>query len=539
MYGTRIKARKAAIAIVMTIISVTGIMAQDLEKATESERLVNIGDAFIQAGNTEKAVDLYKDALETANDAEEMWIAADRLAKISCEQGNSQRALSYFDMIMNNKKVAEDSTIMMNIYGQIGQIYYQMKDYIKAMKSYEKAKKYLPGSPDRTQKAILNSKMAKTLIVAGDIKEAEKLLDKAETTCEEANMIEESSEIYATKSELYVICKDYEKALEYKTKQCEVDQIVWQKAKKELEAAHTPWSNYQKNELNQLTDNKLKEAEKKLEENEYEIGMLRVLTTITSILLIIVIFIAGYLMHYSQKNKRRINQITSEDIEKKKILATIAQDFVNPFNALMGFAELQMQYAQAQDDREMFDYSRTIYNSAQALFQMVGNILAWSSSDNKMSAKRKNMNVASEIENVVSVYRLMAEEKGVTINVSIEDDIQINADENHFNIMLRNIISNALKYTPKGGKINISALNYEGKTSIIVDDSGVGMSKENVKKINNHQVIKSTSGTQDEKGIGLGLAICGDLVRANRGSFEVSSEEGKGTTVTLIFDNKA
>lgn len=130
----------------------------------------------------------------------------------------------------------------------------------------------------------------------------------------------------------------------------------------------------------------------------------------------------------------------------------------------------------------------------------------------------------------------MAEDKGVRINVNIETDLLVMADENHFSIILRNVVLNAIKFTPRGGRISISSMKYGNKVSVIVDDTGVGMPVKRVEQFMNNESLSSTIGTGQEKGLGLGLMICRDLVKANRGRMDLVSSEGRGTTVTLMFE---
>lgn len=222
--------------------------------------------------------------------------------------------------------------------------------------------------------------------------------------------------------------------------------------------------------------------------------------------------------------------------DKRRVMAIVAHDFVNPFNSLIGFAELQLQYAMVHNDKELMEYSRVVYNSSQALYQVVGNVLAWSQLDGPMKANKVVLNVGSEIENVVAICRIMAEDKGVRINVNLENDLLVMADENHFSIVMRNVILNAIKFTPRGGRISISSLKYGNKISVIIDDTGVGMPIERVEQFKQEGSLASTIGTGQEKGMGLGLVICRDLVRANKGRMDLVSTEGRGTTVTLMFE---
>lgn len=509
------------------------------ENMSESARLIPIADAFTQAGNTEKAIELLVDAYKQAENADDLWAASSRLADIYSSLGQNKDALKCLEDILVDEGVMRDSTIMANTYGRLGQIYYDMHDYVKSMKNYDKVKLYLKGTYDRRSRAQLSVNIARTLIVAGDVVEAGKLLEGAEKVCRSDSFDDILADLYDVKASLSVVLGDVQSAYESKAKQVELLNVLNDRRCKEILDAKSPWLYYQKAEINRSNEKRIAQLEEDLERAQTQAKGFTILAYVCLAVILVLLVVILYTLVRYRKRSTHVKQLRNANSEKGRIMNVIVHDFVHPFNALIGFAELQMQYAKAQEDNELLDYSRTVYNSAQTLFQMVGNVLAWSQLDSNMKTTRKIINVSTEVENVISVYRQMSEEKGVHVSVSVDEDIEVYADENHFNIILRNILSNSLKYTPKGGRIGVSALMHNNRTSIVVDDTGVGMSRNVVARINSNQPVESTLGTAQESGTGIGIAICAELVRANNGSMEVNSVEGKGTTVTVILSSKA
>lgn len=505
--------------------------------ATQNERLLSIGDAFVQAGNNEKALKLFNEGFEASTTPMEKWNAADRIASIYIQEEKYKDALGRFNSLINQPDVRRDSTVMINIYGRMGQLYYDMKEYVKSIKTYNILKEYMKGNTDRELRVHLQSNMAKTQMVAGDIVEASRLLDLAENGATELFLDDVLADVYESKAYLCERKGDYQSAYAYKEKQLKVESEMWQRERANIVNSKSPWTYYQRAEVTVNSERKIKELEEKLADAQARIMDAGKYDMVYAGIFVSLLLVIAFVFLYGYRRDKRASQLSQSNIEKKRVMSIVAHDFMSPFNALIGFAELQMQYAQAQEDKEMLYYSRTIYNSAQTLFQMVGNVLAWSQIDGQMKAKRRTLNVASEVENIVSIYKLMADDKGVHINVSVDETVEAVADPNHFNIVVRNVLSNALKFTPKGGRISISGLTYGNETSIIIDDSGVGMSQDVVKKINNSQSVESTYGTSQEKGTGLGLAICRDLMTANNGKFEVTSVEGRGSSFTMVFDS--
>jgi signal transduction histidine kinase len=136
---------------------------------------------------------------------------------------------------------------------------------------------------------------------------------------------------------------------------------------------------------------------------------------------------------------------------------------------------------------------------------------------------------------MMDVFQLQALEKNIGIQNEVDHTASIYCDEDMFRTVLRNILSNALKFTPEGGSITISTEARARSTRICIADSGIGISGNNLKRLLQSNESFSTPGTANEKGSGLGFSLVKDFVGMNHGTFTVESEEGKGTEVCLTF----
>jgi signal transduction histidine kinase len=143
--------------------------------------------------------------------------------------------------------------------------------------------------------------------------------------------------------------------------------------------------------------------------------------------------------------------------------------------------------------------------------------------------------VYSVIGMMRDVFQLQAQEKDIQIQNQVDHTAAIYCDEDMFRTVLRNLISNALKFTPVGGSVTISTKNSDGLTRICIADTGIGISGNNLKRLLQSKESFSTPGTANEKGSGLGFSLVKDFVGMNHGEFTVESEEGKGTEVCLTF----
>lgn len=521
--------------LVLIFYNIASIAQQNIDNASPTERMIWLGDSYVVAGNYEKAKLLYTDALNSAYGIDEKWNSIDKIVDVNILIGDNKNSLQLLDQIINDEIAQRDSTMMMHINNKIGYVYYCMKDYVRSIKYYLKGKNYIKGSADRKGKAELYVNMARTLIIAGDVREAENLLNLAKEQC-----ISESDDIlaniYKLNSNIFELYGDYKKAFSYQAKQLEIEQQLWNSERLELLGSKKSWANYQKVEQNVNNEKRIKELEvevaKQDSSNKSLLGVCRI-AIILSIALIVIVIVLSIVNH---RRTRKIALLEKRIVDKQKVLSIVTHDFVNPFNALIGFSELQLQLAQSKNETEMIDYARTIYQSAQSMFQMVSSLLVWSQADGQMKAKKEVLHINESVSKIIDIYKLMAEDKNITVNNLIDENVTILADKIHFDIIMRNLIANSLKFTLSGGVVNLSAVKHEGKVSVVIDDTGIGMPSDICEKINNHEFVQSTEGTMEEKGVGLGMMICIDLSRANDAVFGVDSVEGKGTAVTIIFD---
>ncbi len=138
-------------------------------------------------------------------------------------------------------------------------------------------------------------------------------------------------------------------------------------------------------------------------------------------------------------------------------------------------------------------------------------------------------------KNLCEYFKVQSVDKKVRIVNDIEPALSLFCDEDMFRTILRNIISNALKFTPQGGMVRIYGKSNDGVTTVCIDDTGVGISGNNLKRLLRFDESFSTPGTSNEKGSGLGFSLIKEFVDLNQGTFSVNSEEGKGTEICITF----
>lgn len=232
----------------------------------------------------------------------------------------------------------------------------------------------------------------------------------------------------------------------------------------------------------------------------------------------------------SQENLTRINN------SKDFIFSILSHDLRSPLTTLKGFLGLMSESAEVFSKDEIKGLSNKIRQSVGTSLDLIDNILFWSQSQNgSISFKPQLLNLRQLINKTIDVYHLSAEKKGVSLKGKVEGDLFIEADENMMSFIFRNLISNALKFTPTGGQITIKGTPKDRKLELRFEDSGIGIPKDHLDLIFNPNQTFTTRGTANEKGTGLGLKLVQEFVKQHKGTLNIESTPGKGTCFIIML----
>jgi len=227
---------------------------------------------------------------------------------------------------------------------------------------------------------------------------------------------------------------------------------------------------------------------------------------------------------------KRDTELREANTTKDKLFSIIAHDLRSPFSSILGFSELLLE------DREDYDvatykmYSKQINSSAKNTLVLLDNLLNWAKSQTgQINFKPEKAVLASIIQEIFELSNLSAKNKNIVLNHIPSEEIIVFADPNMIKTVLRNLISNAIKFTNSNGKIDVYALQNDKFIEIAVSDNGVGMNEETRNKLFSIETNETTLGTANEKGSGLGLLLCKEFVEKHGGKIWIESEEGKGS----------
>jgi two-component system sensor histidine kinase/response regulator len=219
---------------------------------------------------------------------------------------------------------------------------------------------------------------------------------------------------------------------------------------------------------------------------------------------------------------------------KDKLFSIIGHDFRSPLQSLKGLLELINRQNLSQ--QEFTHYSRDLTNKIDSMYANLNNLLNWSVMQLQgIQTKPKTIDLLSLTNEVMALYMEVSRQKRVTLSNQVEMDSFAFADQDHIHLVLRNLISNAIKFTPASGTVNIYSVQNENDIEISIQDSGIGISAKDLEKLFVKETLWSVNGTNNEKGLGLGLLLCKEFIEKNNGRLYVTSEVGKGTTFTFLL----
>lgn len=233
-------------------------------------------------------------------------------------------------------------------------------------------------------------------------------------------------------------------------------------------------------------------------------------------------------------------QLVKANAEKDKFFSIIAHDLKSPFNSFLGLTQIMAEKLPSLTMAQIEAIAVSMRNSATNLFRLLENLLQWSRIHQGMIVvKPEQLELLSNAEESLQMMFEPARSKNIKISCAILNTIQIFADRNMVQTIMRNLISNAVKYTPKGGLITITAKHTtDNFVEVAIQDTGIGMSATLVSNLFQLDTQTTRFGTEGEPSTGLGLILCKEFVEKHGGKIWVESQEGNGSTFHFTIPRK-
>jgi PAS domain S-box-containing protein len=221
---------------------------------------------------------------------------------------------------------------------------------------------------------------------------------------------------------------------------------------------------------------------------------------------------------------------------KDKLFTIIAHDLRSPFQSLLSASELLAMEIESLSHEEIVIFSKGLNDNLKNLHGLLDNLLNWSLMQrNMLEYKPVNLNLVDIINKKIELSNQSAVEKNISITNNIDTGTMVFADDNMLRPVIQNLIINAIKFTPKNGRIIISSIEKDGFVEVSVKDTGIGIESEKISTLFNFNSLFTTDGTEGERGTGLGLPLCKEFVEKLGGKIWVQSEVGNGSTFTFTL----
>jgi signal transduction histidine kinase len=229
-------------------------------------------------------------------------------------------------------------------------------------------------------------------------------------------------------------------------------------------------------------------------------------------------------------------ELRISNASKDKFFSIIAHDLKAPFYSLLGFSELLHNKIQENDSDGIKKFANLIHTVSEQSYALLNNLLDWSLAQTDGIKYNPEIVDLNELSNEIIAYsKHIAQDKKIAFCQEIEKNIELLADRNMLQTILRNLLSNAIKYTPQDGVITIYASIDNKEALISIKDTGIGIAADTLTNLFKIEETISTLGLNKEKGTGLGLVLCKDLVEKHQGKIWAESELGQGSTFSFTI----
>jgi signal transduction histidine kinase len=520
-----------------------------------AKALLNLGSCYTDIGNFKLAITYYGNAIDyfkKLNDSDLICRAEVYISDALYKFNKPDEAIGY---LVKAQQISQQRNAFMAdyIYANFAECHYRKGQYELAK---ENALKGIAAAERNNDLYLLSAgytELGKEYLAQNDLANAELFIKKGLEIAKQTNIKENLIECYNLFSEVMKKQKRFEDALQYKTLYITTKDSVESALNDNIMEAY---ENEKKNKEIALMKSDELRKDAQLKQQHY-------VTTIIFAVLLLLICISGYVLYsrikltkanseirraYIELNKSRkeIIQQNQELIKnnerileqslkieelnnlKDRLFSIISHDLRSPLNNLKGILNL---IAGGNLSQERFQTVVTkLVRGVSSTSDLVENLLSWSTAQLKgVAIDIIDFDIATVAQNQVNLFEKQASDKEIVLTNEVVQHTLVHADKNMIEIVLRNLVANAIKFSHSGGRVVVTSTENEDNVEISVRDTGVGIPTENIKRMFQVKERFTTVGTDNEVGTGLGLLLCKDFVEKNNGTIGIESKEKEGS----------
>ena len=560
-----------------TALELTSLSPDSIQKV---EILIHLGGMNVNQ-NLEQSLNYYLQALrlsKSMNDKQRVASGYNHIGSIYFLQNDFRKALEH-NLLSLKTWNSIDSMRTTGISSDIGNIYYRLLDYNNALSYYQRANRIALKNSDYLGLGYTYANMGIVFMETGRMKESLEMLNESLKYRRILDNKEGISNSLALIARWHFRQQKYDVAYSYALQNAElarqiglkrpiydsyqilVDILTAQKQFAKALQYKTEWMAYKdsvtlkenaslRTRLEVTYETEKKESENKLlkeQQARTKVELERQALVIASIAVLLLFSAVGiFALYRSNVNKNRINSTLRKQKEiiheqnvqleqlngvKDKLFSTITHDLRGPVSSL----KLFISYLRDEelDHNVIKEYTRQSTATMDHIMESMENILQWSKSQWKgLTIEPTQINLHQIAKEKIRLLEQMAKKKSITVHNLVPPSTEAYADLQMINLVVRNLLSNAIKFTEQNGTIRVRCAEYDDIVEVSVEDSGIGMTEEQIKKIFTLE-HSSLKGTQDEPGTGLGLLLCKEFVEKNGGKIIVESVLGAGSVFTF------
>lgn len=498
----------------------------------------NLGNLYYYMHNYKKSEESYwesyriKKSIGSYHEVANLFI---NIGGVHFEKKNYDSASYYFNQALKHSKENNDQESIIIAFNNLSEVAIKQNKFDEAFKFLNEAEKCYDSDVNNESKIVINMRKAVCYMGIKKTKEAIKYGEIAVNTAVKIGakrLIVESTSVL---SEAYEKDKNPTEALKYfKLSKLYADSVY-------NEENITKFNDYEyKFKLQDKEQEILKlESSQKIEQEKnkfFKIGLVLMLLIIAGISYL------TFSINSNRKKEKRINELVNKQNEtlehhnkfKDKVFSIIAHDLRSPIASIQSMFSLLDQGLISQDD--FMQFKKDMNHQVNTVSLLLENLLNWSKKQMQtgLLTNTSVVDVSKIVNQNMALFNEISIHKQITFKADIPE-LKLMADADQFDLIIRNLLSNAIKFTPKGGSVSIDAKAENNRVKIAIKDSGVGMTKETIDKILANEIV-SHKGTNGEKGTGLGLNLTKEFIKNNKGTFAICSTPGKGTEITITFN---
>ncbi|HMP92150.1 MAG TPA: tetratricopeptide repeat-containing sensor histidine kinase [Phnomibacter sp.] len=493
--------------------------------------LNNLGSVFEYRANYQKALDYYLQALaikETLPNKTSLANTLNNIGNVYGLQQQNQQALAYYNRALEIRLQTGDKKRAASAYANLGSTYVAMQDYRRAIAHFNKAKEIDEALNNQEGLVYVWMRLGNLYRLTGNSALAQEYASRALTKARALGLRKNELDILKELIET-LYDKNPQATIEYFNSYAALrDSLFNEDNNRQLAEMQTLYETEKKEQqIALLTAQKMRERQN------------RIWFSVVAALFLILAAVLFALYRTKQRSNLLLAQKNEElkilDATRNKLFAIIAHDLRNPLSAFRGLTEALQQNLAQMSTHDLQYYINELSHTSHSLYDLLQNLLSWAMAQTgKLPARPQTLELAGLINQVVQHLHLSMQQKQISLQVQVSPEAKVFADVQMVQTIVRNLLDNAIKFTPPGGSITIASHTHNPQqTGISIIDSGIGIAQEDLTRLFDIKADVQSIGQSPEKGTGLGLVLCQELARKNEGTITVTSKLHAGTAFTL------